>query len=89
MKEHLNEVIKPWLFVGKKKDDTKLRDWLVAAVGESVSDLDLLGWGLPTTILASETQPKEKGRMTSLSILSPISSRRIYCKGWRSVGIGT
>jgi len=66
MKEHLNEVIKPWLFVGKKKDDTKLRDWLVAATGELVSDIDLLGWGLPTTTLTSETQPKEKGRIVDV-----------------------
>ena len=46
--------------------DTKLRDWLVAATGELVSDIDLLGWGLPTTTLTSETQPKEKGRIVDV-----------------------
>ena len=32
----------------------------------------LLGWGIPTATLASEIQPTEKGRITSLSILSLI-----------------
>lgn len=50
------------------------RERLIAAAGVLVfNDLDLLGCGTPTATLASEIQPAEKGRITSLSILCLIS----------------
>ena len=45
------------------------RERLIASAGVLLTDLDLLGCGTPTATLASEIQPAEKGRMTSLSIL--------------------
>lgn len=50
------------------------RKRLIASCGELVSDFDLLGCGTPTSTLASEIQPMEKGRMTSLSNLCLILS---------------
>lgn len=46
-----------------------MRERLIVGGGALVSGFDLLGYGTPTATLASEMQPAEKGRMTSLSIL--------------------
>ena len=46
-----------------------MRERLIVGGDELVSGFDLLGWGRPTATLASEMQPAEKGRITSLSIL--------------------
>jgi len=52
------------------------RKRLIASCGEFVSaGFDLLGCGTPTATLASEIQPAEKGRITSLSILCLILSK--------------
>jgi hypothetical protein len=51
------------------------RERLIASCGELVSTgFDLFCCGTPTATLASEIQPAEKGRITSLSILCLILS---------------
>ena len=55
-----------------ERERERERERLVA--DKFVSVFALRGWCTPMATLDSETQPKEKGRRTSLSILSLIST---------------